>query len=314
MGWNEANVGSQAGRVAIVTGANSGIGYETARVLAERGAQVVLACRNSGKAREASDAILALHPDARVAFLPLDLSSLESVAGFAARFREEYGRLDLLINNAGVMMPPLGRTKDGFELQFGTNHLGHFALTAKLIDLVNDAPAGRVVNVSSMAHRMGQVDFANLNAEQGYNKLAAYGQSKLANLHFTYELERRLRAARQRTLAVAAHPGWTSTNLQRTTGWIRAFNPFFGMQPLGGALPTLRAATDAEVEGGTYWGPSGLFELRGAPRRVASSKRSHEEKIATKLWYVSEELTGVRFPSFARGAAASDVAASAPRA
>ncbi|MCA9632911.1 MAG: SDR family oxidoreductase [Myxococcales bacterium] len=304
MGWSEADVGSQDGRVVIVTGANSGIGFETARVLAAQGARVVLACRNPNKAQEALDAILGKHPGAQVAFLPLDLSSLQSVSEFATRFREEYGRLDLLINNAGVMMPPLSHTKEGFELQFGTNHLGHFALTARLIDLVNAATAGRVVTVSSLAHRMGKIDFENLDASKGYGKLATYGQSKLANLLFTYELQRRLEAGGLKTLAVSAHPGWTSTNLQRTTGWIRVFNPFFGMQPLGGALPSLRAATDPGVEGGTYWGPSGAFELRGAPRQVKSSKCSHDETVAARLWSVSEELTGLEFPRFERGAAA----------
>ncbi|MCA9646196.1 MAG: SDR family oxidoreductase [Myxococcales bacterium] len=302
MGWSEADVGAQAGRVAIVTGSNSGIGFETARVLGAHGARVVLACRNTAKAEEALGRIKSQHREAQVEVLTLDLSSLESVKDFAQRFRADYGRLDLLINNAGVMMPPFGKTKEGFELQFGTNHLGHFALTAHLIDLVNAAPDGRVVSVSSVAHRFAKLDFDNLNAEKGYSKLGAYGQSKLANLLFTYELDRRLKAAGVSTISAAAHPGWTSTNLQRTTGWIRVFNPFFGMQPLGGALPTLRAATDAGVPGGTYWGPSGLFELRGAPHRVESNKRSHEETTAAQLWDVSERLTGVAFPEFARAA------------
>lgn len=290
MKWNEKNIGSQEGRIAIVTGANSGIGFETARLLAANGAVVVLACRSEEKGREATALM-----EGAVEFMPLDLSSLQSVEEFAGAFADKYPGLDLLINNAGVMVPPFGKTRDGFELQFGTNHLGHFALTARLFPLMKDRPGSRVVNVSSGAHRMGRVDFDNLNSEKGYKPWPAYGLSKVANLLFTYELERRLRNAGAEVISVAAHPGWTATNLQKTSAMARLFSPLFGMKPLGGALPTLRAAVDPDVNGGDYYGPAGLGEMRGPPVKVDSNKRSRDKDVAARLWQVSEEMTGLRF-------------------
>ena len=290
MKWNESDIGTQEGRIVIVTGANSGIGFETARLLVANGARVVLACRNEEKGREALERM-----EGDVEFRALDLSDLGSVETFASAFTEQYKGLDLLINNAGVMMPPFGRTKDGFELQFGTNHLGHFALTARLFPLMKERPGARIVNVSSNAHKFGRIDFEDLHFEKRYRKMASYGQSKLANLLFTYELDRRLREAGSEVIAVAAHPGWTATNLQDETPSIRFLNPLMAMKPVGGALPTLRAAVDPEVKGAEYYGPKGVFEMRGAPVKVASNRRSHDRDVARRLWEISEDLTGVPF-------------------
>jgi NAD(P)-dependent dehydrogenase (short-subunit alcohol dehydrogenase family) len=285
----------QEGRLAIVTGANSGIGYETAKALATAGAAVILACRSDEKGQEAAGRIIAEHPQARVSVKTLDLSSLASVRAFAAETVREHHRLDLLINNAGVMMPPERTlTDDGFELQFGINHLGHFALTALLLDLMIGTDGSRVVTVSSSAHRWGEIDFDDLQWERRrYQRMASYGQSKLANLLFTFELQRRLEQVGAATVALAAHPGWTGTNLQRHSGAIRRLNPMFAMKPWQGALPTLYAATAPDAQGGEYYGPDGLMELRGYPTRVATSDAALDVEVAERLWRVSEELTGV---------------------
>lgn len=290
MTWTLNSAPSQSGRVAIVTGANSGIGKETARMLADKGATVVLACRNVDKAEAARAEI---GGDAVV--MELDLGSLDSVRDFVAAFTERFDRLDLLINNAGVMMPPRSATADGFELQFGTNHLGHFALTARLFPQLRSTPGSRVVNVASLAHRRGRIVFDDLNAEKRYDRIARYGQSKLANLLFTYELDRRIKAAEVDVIATAAHPGWTATNLQQHIKLIEVLNPLFGMKPEGGAMPTMMAALADEVEGGDYFGPDGFLEMRGAPTRVRSTRASHDPNAARRLWEVSEQMTGVRF-------------------
>ena len=292
--WAFDDIPDQSGRIVLVTGANSGIGYETARQLAARHAHVVMACRSLDKAEAAKARIMKDMPDASLRVMPLDLSSLVSVKAFAEAFQAEHDRLDLLINNAGVMIPPFSTTEEGFELQFGTNHLGHFALTGLLLPLINRTPGARIVTLSSEAHRLGKIDFDNLNAEKGYAKWPFYGQSKLANLLFTYELQRHLEAAGHTTIAVAAHPGWTATNLQRHTGLVAFFNRFFAMQPEQGALPTLFAATAPSVSGGTFYGPDGFLEMNGYPTQVQSSPRSHDRTVATRLWDVSEQLTGVR--------------------
>jgi NAD(P)-dependent dehydrogenase (short-subunit alcohol dehydrogenase family) len=294
-GWSAERLPEQSGRIAIVTGANSGIGFETARVLAEKGATVNMACRNLAKANPKADEIRERHPGAKVEVMQLDLADLESVRSFADAFRAKYDRLDLLINNAGVMVPPYGKTVQGFETQFGINHLGHFALTGALLDLLTDTPGSRVVNVSSMAHRIGKIDFSNLNWDKGYNAQAAYGQSKLANLLFTYELQRRLKKAGKDTLSVAAHPGWTETNLQQHSSSFMFLNKFFAQDALMGALPTLYAAAEPDVHGAQYYGPSGFLEMNGPPKRVKSNKRSHDQNVAERLWHISEDLTGVRF-------------------
>jgi NAD(P)-dependent dehydrogenase (short-subunit alcohol dehydrogenase family) len=293
--WTEHDIPDQTGRVAVVTGANSGIGWDTSRALAQKGATVILACRSLPKANTAANRITALKPSGKVVVMPLDLGDLESVQTFADQFRAQYDRLDLLINNAGVMMPPYGKTVQGFEQQFGINHLGHFALTGLLLDMLNQTPNARVVTVSSGMHQVGVINFDDLNAKSGYDPQRAYGQSKLANLLFTYELQRKLVAAGQRTLAVASHPGWTATNLQQHTGLFQLMNPIFAQKPEMGALPTLYAATAPHVRGGEYFGPGGLFEMRGYPQKVESNARSHDEAISRRLWAVSEELTQVRY-------------------
>jgi NAD(P)-dependent dehydrogenase (short-subunit alcohol dehydrogenase family) len=294
--WTFDDIPDQTGRTAIVTGANTGIGLETARMLALKGARVVLACRSVEKGKAALDRILSEKPPGIVTVLPLDLSDLESVTAFVAAFSAKHDRLDLLINNAGVMVPPLGRTKQGFELQFGTNHLGHFALTGRLLPWLERTRGARVVVVSSTAQNAGRIDFDDLSWQRrSYIAWLAYGQSKLANMMFALELQRRLAAAGSGVLVTAAHPGWTATDLQRTSGTIRFFNPLFGMKPADGALPTLRAATDPAAEGGSYWGPSHFFELNGPPAKARICARAKDVKVAARLFDVSETLTGVSF-------------------
>ena len=293
--WSADQLPDQSGRVAIVTGSNSGIGFETARVLAEKGASVVMACRNLDKANPKAEEIRAQAPGATIEVMALDLSDLESVGSSAEAFAAKYSRLDLLINNAGVMIPPYGKTAQGFESQFGVNHLGHFALTGALLELLVNTPGSRVVNVSSMAHYFGKIDFSDLNWERGYKAQAAYAQSKLANLLFTYELQRRLDEAGKQTVVVAAHPGWTETNLQKHSSSVMFLNRFFAQGPLMGALPTLYAATESDVQGAEYYGPSGFLEMNGPPKKVSSNKRSRDQNVAERLWNVSEDLTGVQF-------------------
>ena len=298
--WTFDNIPPQTGRTAIVTGANTGIGYETALALARKGAHVILACRDLKKAEAAVERITAERPAGSARARELDLSDLESVRRFAEKFAAEHERLDLLINNAGVMVPPYSKTAQGFELQFGTNHLGHFALTGLLLENLLAVPGSRVVTVASMAHRIrAKIHFDDLQFERNYDRVAAYGQSKLANLLFTYELARRL--AGTNTIAVAAHPGFSDTELMRhlpaliKPGW-RLVAPLVAQNAERGALPTLRAATDPAVENGQYYGPGGPGELQGHPKRVNSSAQSHDRAAGQRLWEVSEELTGVTYP------------------
>jgi NAD(P)-dependent dehydrogenase (short-subunit alcohol dehydrogenase family) len=280
-----------------VTGANSGIGFETARMLALKGASVVLACRNVDKGQAAVERIMAEKPAGQVSVEALDLSDLASVAAFARAFTATYARLDLLIENAGVMVPPLARTRQGFELQFGTNHLGHFALVAHLLPLLERTANARVVVVSSTAQNFGRIDLDDLNwQKRPYRAWPAYGQSKLANMLFTLELSRRLRARGSALRVTAAHPGWTATDLQRTAAAVKLLNPLFAMKPADGALPTLRAAVDPAAQSGSYWGPSGLLEMNGPPVAARISKRARDASLAAKLFDVSEALTGVPFP------------------
>jgi NAD(P)-dependent dehydrogenase (short-subunit alcohol dehydrogenase family) len=295
--WSTADLPDMTGRHVIVTGANSGIGRAAARALAHAGARVVLAVRDIDKGRAAA-ATMPGETEVR----RLDLASLASIREFAAGW---HGELDLLINNAGVMVPPFGRTEDGFELQFGTNHLGHFALTNLLLGNLT----GRVVSVSSTGHRMGEIDFEDLNWERRpYKAWRAYGQSKLANLLFTAELQRRLTDAGSGVLATAAHPGYAATNLQFQSG--RRLldlvsvvgNRLLAQDEDGGALPTLYAAT-ADIPGNSFAGPGGFMEQRGAPKLVGRSDAAKDAGVARRLWTVSEELTGVRFPLGAAAAA-----------
>jgi NAD(P)-dependent dehydrogenase (short-subunit alcohol dehydrogenase family) len=294
--WSTHQMPDQNNRIAIVTGANSGLGYETSRALAEKSVIVIMACRNLQKGQTALDKIQFQHPNATLELMMLDVSSLDSVRQFVATFREKYDRLDMLINNAGVMMiPERWETVDGFEMQFGTNHLGHFALTGLLLDIILYTGDARIVNVSSVAHQRGRINFDDLNAQQSYNPNSAYAQSKLANLLFTYELQRRLEKSGSSVIATAAHPGWTATNLQRHSGFFRFLNPILGQGTDMGALPTLYAATASEVEGGDFYGPGGFMGMHGYPKKVESSERSHDRDVAAKLWDVSEQLTGVTY-------------------
>jgi NAD(P)-dependent dehydrogenase (short-subunit alcohol dehydrogenase family) len=297
--WTADDIGGQQGRTVVVTGANTGIGFETAKVLAARGATVVLASRDPARNRAAVARVGA----GDLSTVTLDLASLASVRRAAEEISSRYPRLDLLINNAGVMMPPYGRTEDGFELQIGTNHLGHFALTGLLLHRLVAVPGSRIVTVSSFAHRQGHVDLDDLHFERRrYRPTTAYGQSKLANLLFTYELQRRLAAADAETIAVVLAPGAVRTDLQRhVTGAFRAVGGLL-MRTLGqpdaamGALATLRAATDPGVRGGEYYGPDGPLGWRGYPIRVPSSDRSYDTDMQRRLWTESERLTGVSYP------------------
>ncbi|MGU3501319.1 SDR family NAD(P)-dependent oxidoreductase [Mycobacterium sp. C31M] len=293
--WTTAHIPDQTGRTAVVTGANTGLGFETAKALAGGGATVVLAVRDADKGKRAAAQI-----GGDVSVTELDLGALDSVRSAAETLRG-LDRIDLLINNAGVMTPPRSTTADGFELQFGTNHLGHFALTGLLLDKLLDVPGSRIVTVSSNGHKMGgAIHFDDLQWERSYSRLGAYAQSKLANLLFTYELQRRL-ATRGKTVAVAAHPGTSSTELARhlpsaaQPAW-SVIGRFAAQPAADGALPTLRAATDPAVLGGQYYGPSSIAQWRGAPVVVASSDQSYDQDIQRRLWAVSEELTGVTFP------------------
>ncbi len=296
--WTSGDVPGQLGRLAVVTGANTGLGLETAQVLAARGASVVLAVRDTEKGKAAAARIAGTAPGANVTVQSLDLASLDSIRAAAGELRATHPRIDLLINNAGVMFPPKQTTHDGFELQFGTNHLGHFALTGLLLEQMLPVPGSRVVTVSSLAHRIqARINFDDLQSERSYSRVAAYSQSKLANLMFTYELQRRLAAAGT-TIAVAAHPGLANTELTRNTPAITAFfyARVMSQQAAMGALPALRAATDPGVLGGQYYGPGRLLGARGYPKLAQSSRQSHDPAIQRRLWAVSEELTGVTFP------------------
>lgn len=294
--WTFDDIPDQTGRAAIVTGANTGIGFETARMLAQKGANVVLACRSLEKGNAAVERIMKDKPAGTASAEALDLSDLESVAAFAKGFVSRRERLDLLINNAGVMVPPFSRTRQGFELQFGTNHLGHVALTARLLPLLEQTAGARIVVVSSTAHTVGRIQLDDLNWDRrSYSAWAAYSQSKLANLLFALELQRRLEARGSKVTVTAAHPGYTATDLQRTSGVVRLLNPLFAMKPADGALPTLRAATDPAAVGGSYWGPSRLFELNGPPALARIARRAKDTVIAARLFEESEVLAGVSF-------------------
>ncbi|MBD3388961.1 MAG: SDR family NAD(P)-dependent oxidoreductase [Candidatus Altiarchaeales archaeon] len=294
--WTAEDIPDLSGKVAVVTGANSGIGFETAKALGLKNAQVILACRSLERGEKALKGLFLGCPEAKAELLHLDLASLYSVRRFSEKFEEEHARLDILVNNAGVMaLPERRETVDGFEMHFGVNHLGHFALTGLLMDGIKASSGARVVNVSSMAHRQGRVDFNNLNSELSYDRWGAYRLSKLANLLFTYELQRRFESSGVDAVSVAAHPGWTATNLQRNVGLFRVLNPLLGQKPHMGALPTLYAATAEDVKGGEYVGPGGFMEMRGHPRKVESNKASHDVDVARRLWRVSEEMTGVGY-------------------
>ncbi|HEY3467716.1 MAG TPA: SDR family NAD(P)-dependent oxidoreductase [Amycolatopsis sp.] len=296
--WTDRDVPDQTGRVAVVTGANTGLGFDTAKALADHGASVVLAVRDVEKGKQAASRF---GPGADVSVVELDLASLASVRDVSAQLHDTLPKIDLLINNAGVMYPPRQTTRDGFELQFGTNHLGHFALTGRLLDLLLPVAGSRVVTVASTAHRIrAAIHFDDLQWERSYDRVAAYGQAKLANLMFAYELQRRL-APHGTTASIAAHPGVARTELMRNApavlrGLFSVVAPLFTQSSAQGALPTLRAATDPAALGGQYYGPDGLGGSRGRPAVVTSSSQSYDVALQRRLWAVSEELTGVGFP------------------
>lgn len=293
--WTDENIPDLAGKTAIITGANSGIGYAAAKALAHKQANVILACRNQEKGEAAVRQIKQEQPQANAEWIQLDLCDLASVRRFVSEFTDRHTTLEILINNAGIMMHPFGKTADGFELQFGTNHLGHFALTGLLLDTITHTPQARVVTVSSVAHRFGTIDFDNLHGERAYKPARAYGQSKLANLLFTYELQRRFEQTGLSAIAVAAHPGWAATNLPTYWTMVRILTPLLGQSPRMGALPALYAATATDVCGGSCYGPRGWLEATGYPTRVQSSANSHDVAVAARLWAISETLTGVQY-------------------
>jgi NAD(P)-dependent dehydrogenase (short-subunit alcohol dehydrogenase family) len=303
--WTAAQIPAQHGRTAVVTGANAGLGYVTALELARHGAAVVLACRDPGRAAAAAARITAEAGGGRVSTLELDLSSLASVRAAAARLHDEHETVDLLINNAGVLQTRLRRTADGLERTFATNHAGPFAFTGLVLDLLLTRPGSRVVTVSSIGHRRGRIDFDDLDGERGYRGAPAYFQSKLANLLFGYELQRRLSAAGAPTVSVLAHPGNARTEFGRDlplpirimmSRWLRPLTWWLLQDVRIGALGTLRAATDPAARGGEYYGPPGRAQFVGHPQRVESSEQSHDLDAARRLWAISEELTGVRYP------------------
>ncbi len=292
--WTAENIPDQNGKVVIVTGSSSGIGFEAARILANKNAKVIIAVRNLTKGEKAKSKILSQNSIADTEVMKLDLADLGSVKNFVSNFKSHFNRLDILINNAGVMVPPYSKTKDGFELQMGTNHLGHFALTIQLLDLILNSKNSRIVNVSSGAHRIGNINFDDLNWEKRkYKPWRAYGDSKIANLYFTQELEKKLISTDIKV--TAAHPGWTATDLQRNSGLFRFLNNFFAMKPEQGVLSILRAATDENVKNGDYFGPDGWKEGKGYPVKVGMTRLAKDEKKAEMLWKVSEKLTETKF-------------------
>ena len=294
--WTAADIPDQTGRVAIVTGANAGLGLENARVLGRKGCRVILACRDDARAASARERLEADPGCADFETLRLDLASLASVREFASRFREGHERLDLLVNNAGVMFPPFERTADGFELQFGVNYLGHFALTGLLLDMLDRTPGARVVTLGSMAHRGARIDFESFTGETRYRRFRAYRQSKLACVMLALELDRRLRAVGSETLSIGAHPGGTATDLQRHHELMRVGARLVAMPVAQGALSQLHAQTDPEVTGGAYIGPDGAFEFRGYPAPAKVDPAARDVAARERLWSESEALTGVEYP------------------
>lgn len=299
--WTAARISDQSGRTFIVTGANSGIGFEAARQLAAHGARVVLAARNESKGLDAVVRIKAGQPDAAVEFRLLDLADLESVRAFSSAILSEGLAVDVLVNNAGVMYPPRRLTRQGFESQFATNHLGHFALTGLLFDSIRRGRDARVVTVSSTEHKGGSIHFDDLTGERSYSPRASYQQSKFANVLFALELDRRVRAAGIPVRSLLAHPGWSATNLQSSgpTGIMKELmklgNRLFAQSAYMGALGELYAAVDPAAESGCFYGPGGLGGLRGYPTLVQAKESARDQDTARHLWKVSEELTGVTF-------------------
>lgn len=294
--WNIEQFPSQPGRIAIVTGANSGIGYEVALAFAKKDMTVILACRDLKKAEEAKNEILSVYSQAKVKPMKVDLASLSEIKQFVSHFRSHFDKLDLLINNAGIMMSPYKVTEDGFENQLATNYIGHFALTGLLLPLLTKASGSRVITLSSLSYKWAKIDFEDLHAQKHYSKKKAYGQSKRACLIFAYELQRRLTQAGHDTKSMAAHPGLSQTDLDRYfPKLIRPLGALFLQNPANGALPVLYAALEENMKGGEYTGPDGFQEMRGNPEVVDSDAYSKDQEVADRLWKVSEEMTKVYY-------------------
>ncbi|NOU62079.1 oxidoreductase [Marinifilum caeruleilacunae] len=294
--WGESQIPNQKGKLVIVTGSTSGIGKEAVRILTDKQATLVMSVRNTQKGDLVAAEIQSANPEAKIKVMQLDLSSLESIKDFAANFNQYFDRLDVLINNAGIMMCPHAKTTDGFEIQMGTNHLGHFALTGYLLPLLKKTKNSRIVVTSSVAHKFGKINLDDINWEKRkYNTNNAYGDSKIANLYFAYELVRKLKSDPHAPMVTAAHPGWTRTELQRHKSGIRFLNNFFSQAPEMGILPSLRAGFDPEAKAGDYYGPAKYFEMQGHPVIVKSNQLSHDRDIAKQLWDISEEMTGVKY-------------------
>ena len=297
--WTTDDIPNQKGKIILITGANSGLGLEASRVLSQKEATVIMAVRKLENGKAAIEKIRNENPTANVELMQLDLSDLDSISKFSEEFHSKYTQLNALLNNAGVMFPPKREeTKQGFEIQFGVNHLGHFALTGLLLDLLKKTPHSRVVTQSSIGHKVAvDINFDNLNFEKSYSKMKAYAQSKLANLLFTYELDRKFKAHNIDAMAVACHPGVSSTSLFRSSGaFIDSLSSLFGQKPEMGTLPILRATTEQEgLVGAEYFGPTKVMESRGYPELTKSNKASYNPKLANELWSVSEKLTGVTY-------------------
>ena len=294
--WTASDIPDLTDKVALVTGANSGLGFETTKALAAKNARVVMACRNMTKGKAAARTIKKELPGAKLEVMPLDLSSLDSVKAFANLVLRRFPAIDLLINNAGVMIPPYGKTQEGFELQMGTNHMGHFALTGLLLEAVEASPAGRIIAVSSSAHWFGRIDFNDLNWEKRkYSPWKAYGASKIANLYFIAQLNQKLREKNSPVICASAHPGWAATELQRHTGFVKFLNPMFGQTAAMGALPTLYAACGPDVEPNDFFAPGNWSQMKGYPVKVRPIKRARDMAAAEQLWQISEGLTRVRY-------------------
>lgn len=300
--WSIEEVNDLKGKIIVVTGANVGLGFESTKIFAQKNATVIMACRSLDKAKDAIRQIEGEFANSDLWPMRLDLGSLKSIKSFSDSFKKKFKQLDILLNNAGIMTVPYGKTEDGFELQNGVNHLGHFALTAQLFDVVKNTPNSRIVNVSSLAHRQGKMDFDNYLFENGdYGKMESYNRSKLSNLLFTYELDRRIKDMGYDIKVLAAHPGTSSTELGRYLKTEASSNTFlkfalkFGQSPFMGCLPQVRASLDVNAKGGEYYGPSGFVEMKGNPVLVKSNKRSHDLNDAKLLWERSEELTKTRF-------------------
>lgn len=300
--WTIENAKDLTNYIIIVTGANTGLGFEATKFFASKNATVIMGCRSLEKATAAQAQILKENEHAKLIPTVLDLGSLDSIKLFASQFKKQFSKLDILLNNAGIMTVPYGKTEDGFELQNGVNHLGHFALTSLLFDTIKNTPNSRIVNVSSLAHRQGKIDFDNYLFEQGnYDRMKSYSQSKLSNLLFTYELDRRIKEKGLSIKVLAAHPGVSSTDLARHINTKNSSNPIlklaikFGQPAHNGCLPEVRAALDESALSGQYYGPSGLTQMKGRPVVVSSNKRSHNLEDAKRLWTLSETLTKIPF-------------------